>query len=313
MNYYFDAFDRAMVILDGADSQDLLHRLSTNDLSKLSESDVVNTILTNEKGRIIDVISVLKIKPMTLLLIGQSNDNSTLTPWLEKYIVMEDVKIKTTNLTGHYIAFDVDKKNELVKKILEQPEKFTTDIEFVPKDSETIIFSDSWSKTPLIHVLFQDSVKHLMDGNLQNAGFTRTPLDKFDSFRVRNLIPKWPNELSNHFNPLEANLIELISFSKGCYIGQEVIARLDTYKKVQRRLVKLELGDQPGSLPAAIHDSKEEVGTITSVSPAIIDDHFEGLGYLAVGAMLNSHDKLYFKRDDKKLIVKPLINVEEFN
>ena len=45
--------------------------------------------------------------------------------------------------------------------------------------------------------------------------------------------------MGDDFNPLEAGLIGCIDFAKGCYIGQEVIARLDTYRKVQKYLVKL--------------------------------------------------------------------------
>ena len=52
--------------------------------------------------------------------------------------------------------------------------------------------------------------------------------------------------MGEDYNPLEAGLIGSIDFTKGCYIGQEVIARLDSYHKVQKYLVKLEFS--PGSV-----------------------------------------------------------------
>ena len=45
-----------------------------------------------------------------------------------------------------------------------------------------------------------------------------------------------PVKLNSDFNPHEARLLNAVDFKKGCYIGQEVIARLDTYDKVQRYL-----------------------------------------------------------------------------
>ncbi len=60
-----------------------------------------------------------------------------------------------------------------------------------------------------------------------------------DAYKIENGIPSDPNELNDLYNPHEAKLIDLVDFKKGCYIGQEVIARLDTYDKVQKHLVGL--------------------------------------------------------------------------
>lgn len=73
----------------------------------------------------------------------------------------------------------------------------------------------------------------------QNPGFntSRSQLSEFS--RIKLSLPRAPNELSEDNNPLELGLEKLISWNKGCYLGQEVISRLDTYDKVNRRLVAL--------------------------------------------------------------------------
>ena len=58
----------------------------------------------------------------------------------------------------------------------------------------------------------------------------------YEIFRIKNGIPKFPNELNDEFNPHEVNLSCDVSPDKGCYIGQEVIARLQTYDKVQKKM-----------------------------------------------------------------------------
>lgn len=54
--------------------------------------------------------------------------------------------------------------------------------------------------------------------------------------RIARCMPKSPNELNESCNPFELGLGHLIDWNKGCYIGQEVISRLDTYDKVSRQL-----------------------------------------------------------------------------
>ena len=57
--------------------------------------------------------------------------------------------------------------------------------------------------------------------------------------RIERGLPAWGHELSAEVTPLEVNLLPAVSFSKGCYVGQEVIARQTNYDKVTRRLVGL--------------------------------------------------------------------------
>ena len=77
-----------------------------------------------------------------------------------------------------------------------------------------------------------------------------------------------PNELNGSFNPHEVNLLSIVDFKKGCYIGQEVIARLNTYDKVQKRLTGIKFIDEPeynGQLLLFDKENKD-AGQVTSVT-----------------------------------------------
>jgi folate-binding protein YgfZ len=78
-------------------------------------------------------------------------------------------------------------------------------------------------------------------------------------------VPAWPQEISPEHNPHEAALAPFIDWKKGCYVGQEVVARLDTYKKVQRRLVRLALSRAPEG-ETALFAGGEEAGRVSSVA-----------------------------------------------
>ena len=99
--------------------------------------------------------------------------------------------------------------------------------------------------------------------------------------RVNFGVPEYGPELGEQFSPLEAGLIGSVDFAKGCYIGQEVIARLDSYKKVQKYLVSLSFdADATVSSGDELFDEGKPVGTITSVAPAPSDGTLKGLGYV---------------------------------
>jgi folate-binding protein YgfZ len=98
--------------------------------------------------------------------------------------------------------------------------------------------------------------------------------------RVAAAVPWPPNEVGERRHPLECRLRSLISFTKGCYIGQEVIARLDAYRKVQMALTRFEGMLDPGeSAPVTLQTSGgAEAGVVTSI--AIGATRIHSLGFL---------------------------------
>ena len=87
--------------------------------------------------------------------------------------------------------------------------------------------------------------------------------EAFERWRVESGVPRWGREIDDTILPGEAGLTEThVSFTKGCYPGQEPIARLHHRGKVNRRLRRLELAGDPTSEELVL-DGKA-VGRITS-------------------------------------------------
>ena len=74
--------------------------------------------------------------------------------------------------------------------------------------------------------------------------------ETFDMIRIEQGIPFYGKEITDQVNPLEAGLNRFVSFTKGCYIGQEVIARLDTYAKLQKKLIGIIFDPLTKSVPS---------------------------------------------------------------
>lgn len=86
-------------------------------------------------------------------------------------------------------------------------------------------------------------------------------------------------EWTEEHNPLEAGLVRIVSFNKGCYIGQEVVARLDSYNKVKQHLVGF-IGEDPIPPGAEFSDEGRTTGRITrsTFSPEL--QQYIALGYI---------------------------------
>lgn len=109
--------------------------------------------------------------------------------------------------------------------------------------------------------------------------------DELDALRIENGIPVWGRELAEGMLPPEAGLDSTdISYHKGCYIGQEVISRIKSAGKVNKRLTRFLLeSDIPAKTGDVIFVEDAVAGELTSISPYAVDGFRAGLGYLKRG------------------------------
>jgi tRNA-modifying protein YgfZ len=266
--FYVDVRDRSILALEGPDGLDLLQRISTNNVAKLKIGEHTGTVLSTEKGRIIDVIIVFRVAANSLILAGASKESGELSKWIERFIVMEDARLSSLfdkriqvlalNLNRNDITADLAKNNI-----------YSAELEY-PGPRQTLFVTNKENHHDLVMFL---------EGN----GVTRLSADEYESYRIRNAILGFPNELSAQFNPLEVGLRSFVSFTKGCYVGQEVIARLDTYQKVQKSVRRLRLSEVPEHLPSdLLTQDREKVGILTScVRPSRPDEPIFGLGLIS--------------------------------
>jgi folate-binding protein YgfZ len=110
--------------------------------------------------------------------------------------------------------------------------------------------------------------------------------ERLEAFRIAARVPAWGAELGEGMLPPEAGLDETdISYGKGCYIGQEVISRIKSAGKVNRRLTAffLDADTTAAAGDAVLGPDDTEAGVLTSVSPLPHDGRRPALGYLKRG------------------------------
>ena len=255
--------------LVGDDCIDLLDRLSTNDVSTLRHpGQGLSSVLTTNKGRIIDLLGLFLFEEK-FLLVSSSNSTHKVSEWIEFYTIIEDVEVKdVSNTTFHFRSIG---NHELQKKLSLDQASLGETVSTKVGDILCSVIKSEMGDLSAIDIIGQMADKHHVSHALEQDSDMMN-LEEFEALRINLGVPAYGKELSEDYNPIEAGLLNHISFNKGCYIGQEVVARLNAYDKVQRKLVKLSWIGDIDSRELTV-DGKV-VGKITSAGFG------EGLGYV---------------------------------
>jgi len=104
-----------------------------------------------------------------------------------------------------------------------------------------------------------------VQAQLHQAGLKEYRRDQLDRLRIRSGIPMVPMEIGSGDLPQEGGLErEAVSFTKGCYLGQEVMARLQATGRIRRRLIAVRV-EEPSSVPGPLFRGSEQVGELRTV------------------------------------------------
>ncbi len=293
--------------LKGKDTLDFLNRIATNSLKDLQKGQLQRTFFTTGKGRIIDLTTVVNFEDYNLLICNKENEDKIFS-WISRYIIADDVEIKPalnkyshlellgpqansfiTLLTGNGIS--EMKGNQLKVINMEGLMFFVLKIFELNGEIKYWLISD------------QETGKKLAEYIIDNKGpfnFNLVGEDAYNLYRIEKGFPSAPEELNDKYNPHELGLIDFVDFNKGCYIGQEVIARLDTYQKVQRNLKGIVINSVVNSeLPVILYDEAgDEAGEITSLSYCESDKKSYGLAFIKKA--YESKKELSVKIDEMK-------------
>lgn len=281
-----DDSSKGKIQVTGADRLDLLHRISTNDVLRLEPYSSIGTTFITDKGRIVDYIRVL-VLPNSLFLITSPRQEERLKDWIGKYTIMEDIQLKV--VTSDFSMYSVigPSATQRIASVFSDLAKPNQLREIRYEENSVVLDRQNDFGVDSICVVVPAMVANevrekLLSGSENDDAIRMIGEQAVEYHRIRNGIPGESTELTSSFNPYEVNLRHSISFTKGCYIGQEVIARLDTYQKIQRILFRLSLDvvvPQSG-LPVPVFKNSEQVGMLTSVTSAPFKGNYTALAVL---------------------------------
>jgi folate-binding protein YgfZ len=253
--------DAGVLVLEGADRVDFLQRMSTNDIARLELGSACVTILTDAAAHILHVFTVVRQQDRLLVLPAPS-DSAALERFLRgKIFFMDNVNVR--NSGTEWVRMRVVGPHARTVSDTLGIELGEVDGACAESDGITAIWQERY-EVPGVELVIPSARADAFVAQLQGLGLVviDDPL-QYELRRIELGRPAVGAELTAEFNPLEAGMAWVCAENKGCYTGQEILARQVTYDKVTRALVALKSSLQL-TTGSRLHAEGRDVGSVTS-------------------------------------------------
>lgn len=262
----YDASHWGRIQVTGEDRLRFLHNQTTNNIQMLQPGQGCETMFVTSTARTLDLVS-LYVQADDIVLLTSPATRDSLTAWMDRFIFPFD-KVTLKNITTQTACFRCVGSHSLALLSKLGADSLAdlalyAHTEVTLHDIPVRIAAGTGLSLPG-YTLWCD-----VDGaaevwtQLCNGGAVPLGETVWERLRIEQGRPVPEQELTEDVNPLEAGLWHTISFEKGCYIGQETIARLNTYKGVKQQLWGIHL-DAIVPLGAKVLLDGESVGYLTS-------------------------------------------------
>lgn len=260
----FDLTGRSEIAVAGRDRAEFLHGLVTNDVKKLRPGEGCAAALLTPRGKMLADLCVL-CGPEELVVDADPELARTLDALFRKYIFFQQVTLENrTGITGvlHVEGWGA---GEVVAKVLGRDAPVEPHASVLAPAGRAV--RETRGGYEGFDLRLPRSEAASARSALVDAGAVPADPAVLEAARIEAGIPRWGAELTEDVLPDEAGLPArgYVSYTKGCYLGQETVARIRTYGHVNRHLVGILLA--PDRVPAAGAEVRKgllKVGAVTS-------------------------------------------------
>ncbi|MCS6900369.1 MAG: glycine cleavage T C-terminal barrel domain-containing protein [Myxococcales bacterium] len=234
----------------GTDRQSWLNGLVTCNLAPLKPGQGAYGLATSKVGKILTDLDILLL-PNSLLFACPASRRATLHESLERYLVMEDVELRDVSDSWRWVILHGVEAEATASALAAEFGGHHGALDRTGLGDAALAIPADRAHTAL-----------------QTIQRIATPLREYDWLRISRQIPLFGIDFDESHYPQEATLERrAVSFCKGCYLGQEVICRLEMRGHVHRRLATLRIEGDRGLCPRTpVLAAGGEVGHITSAA-----------------------------------------------
>jgi len=234
---YRECPELAVVYVRGDDRSSWLNGQITNDVREIPQGQSVHALAVNVRGKILAELFVADLGDALVLLVHKSAE-TTLLESFERYIIMEDVTLERAPETCALYVHGAHAISDAVPATL-------VSFAYAPLGLPGRVFLGDRANL--------DKLTRELEGALP-----RIDEGAYEIVRMRRAIPRFGRDFDGHNYPQEVGLKRLVSFRKGCYLGQEVVCTLENRGKLSRHLCALEA---PGPLEAGESSDRPQLFT----------------------------------------------------
>jgi aminomethyltransferase len=282
-----DLSHRGKLCLSGKEHIKFLQGMVTNDINKLKEGEGLYATLLTPKGRMISDMRVYH-RGESLFLDLEPSLNEKVRDLLARYRLSYKANIEDITESLCLISIHGPNSRRLIEKVLNGGILKLKEYEFLIKEIDgsqaMIVKANRTGEDGYDIFISTDRVKTVWESLVENGGeFGLRPvgLDAMEILRIEAGIPRYSIDMDDNTIPLEAGLENAISYEKGCYVGQEVIARIKWRGHVNWCLAGFEIeGENLPTRGDKIKHGEREIGYITSSAFSPILKKIIALGYI---------------------------------
>jgi folate-binding protein YgfZ len=260
----------------GEDAASFLQGQFTNELRQPAGGAVYGLWL-NQKGKIVADSHVLKVAEHEFLVTSDTSPVATISPRLESYIIADDVGLADETEATHGLALWGQGCGEGIKQVLGN----------IPaagrffQAGQFFVFPGRWVRGENYEIIGPAENIRALLARFVGAGAREAAAGAAEWARISAGIPAIPADLGPGDLPNEGGLDDVaISYTKGCYLGQEVMARLKNMGRVRRQLQVVQGTGVPPQPLDALYQGDRKIGEIRSV--AVGQNEFRAMAMLSL-------------------------------
>ena len=262
-----DLSDRAKLELTGSERVPFLDGLVTVDVKILFPGTSAYALLLNEKSRVLADVRLYAFRD-SLVLDMDAAQAPRVREILEKGRVSDDVEFRQLSSAGHIAVEGPNAADVLAKVVRSEVRGLALDaFAAIPLSNgrEGRIVRSRSNGAPGFQVWAENGSLAEVWQALLRSGATPIGRDAYEVLRIEGGVPRFGPEMNEGTLALEVAPDFALSFTKGCYVGQEIVARGTYVGQVRRKLAGIRVdGDQPPTHGDRVLKSDREVGFVTS-------------------------------------------------
>jgi aminomethyltransferase len=265
---WMDLSARGRIVVRGRDRARLLHNLTSNEIKKLAPGSGCYAFLLSPQGRIQADLTLLACEDH-ILLDSEPELREKILQHIRRYIVADQVELEDATAATCAIALEGPEAALVLQKAGGTVP--AADYQHLPwrEAGDATIARFSLTGQPGFRIYAAAGAANDIVRRLEEAGAQPASEEDARLVRLENGRPRYGEDIRDTSLPQETGQMHAVSFSKGCYLGQEIVERIRAQGHVNRKLVRLRL-DSAVPAGARLTADGAEAGEITSsaYSPA---------------------------------------------
>src|SRR5215217_5517862 len=279
-----DLSSRGRIRVSGSEATMFLNGLITNDIKALAESRWMTAAFPTVQGRLIGAVRVVRTDGAAFLIDTDAESHEAVLKSVARFTLAGDFHVSDVTAETALLTVQGKRATEVVDGVFERsfsdlPRNGVIETEW--QNASVTIIHATYTAEDGFDIVIDSAHAARLRQSLMDAGAQPVGEDALEILRVEAGIARYGRDMDETNVVTETNLDDAVSYTKGCYLGQEIIVRIKHRGHVAKKLTGLHFETDQRVEPGTIIKSADnsEIGRVTStaLSPKMGSI---GLGYV---------------------------------